>query len=178
MNVATTGAQAIYNHHQIQQSVNDQLIAMQANQAIHVKSTDFVNSNVSIAVLNNEVLLTGQVPTASQKERAGDIVHRISGVQTVYNLLTISSPSSMLTRMSDTWLTTKIKAKLIASNDIDATQIKVVSENGVVYLMGTLPPEAAEAATRLASETDGATNIVRMFSYIYVSKKREEMGRG
>jgi osmotically-inducible protein OsmY len=171
MNVATTGAEAVYNHHSLKKNFNDQYTTMQIYQALNYETKEFNNANISIATLDGEVLLAGQAPAAWQKEKAGNIAKQIPDVKHVYNLVTISSPSSVLTKMSDTWITAKVKSKLIASDDVDATQIKVMTENGTVYLMATLKPEEAEAALELASSTDGVQSVVKIFSYVTISKK-------
>lgn len=170
MNIATTGAQAVYNRHSIQKNLTDQYISMQAYQQLYEKTKQFKNTNISIATYNTEVLLAGQVPEAWQKDKAEAIVKNIPDVSEVYNLIAIASPSSTLTRISDAWLTAKVKAKLIASADVDATQIKVVTENGTVYLMGVLLPEQADAAVDIASNTEGVGKVVKIFSYVKIVK--------
>lgn len=170
MNVATSGMQAVYNRHSIEKNLSDQYISMQAYQKLYVDTKEFKDANISIATYNGEVLLAGQVPLANQKAQAEAAIKQIGDVQEVHNLISVASPSSTLTRMSDAWLTTKVKAKLIASGDVDATQIKVVTENGTVYLMGVLPPEQAEAAVDIASNTDGVASVVKIFSYMRITK--------
>ena len=171
VNVATTGAQAVYNHHNLEKSWKDQYTTMRVYQALNYKTKQFNDANIAIATVDGDVLLAGQVPEAWQKEAAGEITKQIPNVKQVYNLVTIASPSSTLTRMSDAWITAKVKAKLIASDDLDATQIKVVTENGRVYLMGTIKPEEAEAAVDLARQTDGVQAVVKIFSYVTISKR-------
>lgn len=171
MNVATTGAQAVYNHHSIEKNLKDQYLTMQAYQALYVKTKQFKNTNIAISTYNQEMLLAGQVPSPWQKRSAEKIVKAIPDVEHVYNLLEIQSPSSTLTRISDTWITAKVKAKLIASNDLDASQIKVVTENGIVFLMGILQPDQASAAVEIASNTDGVLSVVKIFSYMKISKQ-------
>ncbi len=170
MNVATSGAQAVYNQHSLRKTINDQYITSHAYNLLYEKSIQFKDTSISVSTLNSEVLLSGQVPTRWQKIKAEKIIKAIPGVTAVYNAITISGSSSALTSVSDTWITTKIKAKLIAADDIDATQIKVVTENGTVFLMGIVPPEEAIAATDIASNTDGVLKVVRLFSYIKLTK--------
>ena len=171
MNVASTGAQAIYNRHSLQKNLNDQYLSMQVSHELFFATKEFKDTNITITTYNSEVLLAGQVPEAWQKKKAGEIARRVDGVKDVYNTITVASPSSALTKVSDAWITGKIKAKLLACNDVDATQIKVVTENGTVYLIGTLPPDEAQAAIDIASNTDGVQRVVRMFSYIHISKR-------
>jgi osmotically-inducible protein OsmY len=169
IDVATTGVQAIYNHHSIQKNINDQYITIQIYKAIKLDKDQFDDANITIATYHSDVLLVGQVPTARQYKKIEEIAKDISGVKRVYNLLRISYPSSTLKRISDAWITAKVKAKLIASNDLDATQIKVVTENGTVYLMGILQEEEAQLAVQLASETGGVESVVKIFSYVHIS---------
>ncbi len=170
VNVATTGAQAVYNHHSLQKTIGDQYITSQAYNDLYQRSIQFKETSISVSTLNGEVLLSGQVSTEWQKSKAEKIVRAIPGVDEVYNSISVEGQASALVEVSDTWITTKIKAKLIASGDVDATQIKVVTENGTVYLMGTVLPEEAKAATELASDTDGVQKVVRLFSYIRITK--------
>ncbi len=168
MNAAMTGAQAIYNRHSIQKNLTDQYITLQAFNRINNANNHFKGANISVATYNSEVLLAGQAPHEWQKSEAESIVKQIPEVERVHDTISIANPSSTLTRISDTWITTKIKAKLMASADVDVTQVKVVTENGVVYLMGILLPDEAQAAMELAKKTDGVANVVNLFSYIKI----------
>ncbi len=171
LNMATTGAEAVYNRRSLQKNFTDQYITMQAYQSLYMKTDQFKDTNISISTYNGEVLLAGQVPHRWQKEKAERLIKQIPDVKRVYNLVIIQSPSSTLTKVSDTWITTKVKTKLLASNDLDATKVKVVTENGVVYLMGILLPEEADAAVDLARNTDGVQSVVKIFSYVNISKR-------
>ena len=170
--VAVSGAQAAYNHKSIEKKINDQYISMQATHQLN--RPRFSNTNVDFATLNGEVLMAGQVPEAWQKAEAEERIKQIDGVTHVYNMLSISSPTSGLVRASDAWITAKVKSQMIASSDLDATHVKVVTERGTVFLMGTLLPEEADAAVEIASNTAGVTSVVKMFSYMKITKKRHE----
>lgn len=171
MNVATSGAEAVYNRHSIEKNLKDQYLTMQAYKALYYDTDQFKNTNIIISTYNREMLLAGQVPYVWQKTRAKEIIKKIPDVGSVYNLVAIQSPSSQLTRISDAWITAKVKAKFLASNDMDGSQVKVVTENGTVFLMGILLPEHADAAVHLASNTDGVQSVVKIFSYMKISKK-------
>jgi len=170
INVATTGAQLVYNRHSIEKSLHDQYLTRQAYQALYVDHKDYQDSNIVITTYEGEMLLIGQTPSESQKIQAEEFIKKKAKVKQLYNLVEIRSPSSYLTRMSDSWITTKIKARLVASEDVEASRIKVVTENGIVYLLGTLEPEQATEAVRIARQTDGVRQVVKVFSYIKISK--------
>src|SRR3990167_1417400 len=149
-NMAVTSAQAVYNRHAIEKNFRDQHITMQAFKALKINDKRFKNSHIAIATFNQELLLTGQVPEAWQAKEAQKIVGEIPDIKRIYNLIEVAGPSSTMKKISDSWLTTKVKAKLIASDNIDATKVKVVTENGTVYLMGILPKDEADEAVDLA----------------------------
>jgi osmotically-inducible protein OsmY len=115
-------------------------------------------------------LLAGQVPTVQQRDQAELLIKSIPNINEVYNSLSISGIPSALIHMSDAWITTKIKAKFLTSDDVDVTQIKVITENGTVYLMGVLLPNEAAAAVDLTKNTDGVTRIVKFFKYMRITK--------
>lgn len=169
--VAVTGAQAVYNRHSLQKEWDDQYITMQAYKALKIDTDAFKDANISISTFHHEVLLAGQAPQSWQKEKAEQIVQGIPNISHIYNLVIVSNPSSSLKRISDAWITGKVKAKLIASSDVDASEVKVVTENGTVFLMGYLSPGAADAAVDIASNTDGVERVIKIFSYITISKK-------
>lgn len=171
MNAAVSGAQAVYNRHSLQKGMKDQATTFNASRQL--ERTDqrlFKDANLSITTYNGEVLLLGQAPNEDQRLEAEAAIKELPGVNRVYNMVEVASPSSPLTRVSDSWITTKIKAQILANNDIDATQVKVVTENSVVYLMGILPPEQANTVLDIASNTDGVRKVIKMFSYIKITK--------
>jgi len=170
MNVATTGAEAAYNRHSLQNTFGDQHINFQIDHAIYWDSDRYKESNISIYTFNGVVLLTGQVPTKALHEELNRIIKNIPNVKEFYNETTVSPPSSSLTHVSDSWITTKIKSQLIATDEADPNQIKVVTENGTVYLMGIVLPDQAKIATEIAQSTSGVQNVVRIFSYIHITK--------
>lgn len=170
VDAAVTGAQAAYNHSSIQQNASDQYISTQINHKLYVDNQQFDNTNIDVATFHQEVLLTGQVTTDKQRTLAENTVKSIPGVTHVYNLVQISPPTPLLKRASDLWITTKVKTQLIAMNEIEPDKIKVVTENGTVYLMGMVMPEQADIAIDIARNTEGVEQVVKMFTYLRPSK--------
>ena len=170
LTVASTSAQAVYNRHELQQQLSDHYITLQAYRRIYDNTDRYDNTNLSITTLHNEVLLTGETPNPEQREEIIRIVKNIPNVIDVHCHITIAGTSSALTRVSDTWITTKIKSKFIAMNDLDATRIKVVTEDGTVYLMGIVLPDQADLAVEIAQNTQGVQSVIKHFSYMRISK--------
>ncbi len=168
--VATSGAQAAYQHKSIQDTLQNQYITTQVDREIHWKTDKYQTSRVAVSTFNNIVILTGQVPSQKLHDDLVRIAKQVPDVSEVYNLTTVNSPASTLTQLSDSWITTKIKTQLIAANEIDPDQIKVITENGTVILIGTVYPDQADIATDIARSTDGAQHVIRIFSYLHLSK--------
>ena len=165
LNVATTGAQMAYHHRNLQKNLQDQYITLRAYRSITVENPEYQRSNVTITTVNGNVLITGQVPEASQINMASTLAEKIPGVDRVYNFMTVSKASTPTMRLNDAWITAKIKAKMIASSEMDASSVKVITENGTVFLMGTLQHDEANVATTLARETDGVSRVIKIFKY-------------
>ncbi len=122
-------------------------------------------SHVNVNSYNGVVLLTGEVPSPDMRSLAGDTARKLKGVRQVHNELQIQGSTSLLSRTNDGWLGTKVKSRLIFDENIPAGKIKVVTENGVVYLMGLVTQSLAEKAARVASNTRGVRKVVKVFEY-------------
>ncbi len=166
----STGAEAAYNHHNIQLAIQDQNNTINVDRAIHWYNTNYKESNVSVSTFNGVLILTGQVPSVALRQKLDKIAHEASDTKEIYNLTTVSNPVSAITHASDSWITTKVKSQLIADNEIDPSKIKVITENGTVYLIGTVFPDQAIVATDIARSTAGVQNVVRVFTYLEVTK--------
>jgi osmotically-inducible protein OsmY len=168
--VITSGAQAAYGHHDIQNSVQDNMLAVHVDREVHWYTNKYKESNVAVSVFNNTVVLTGEVPTQALHDELTPLVKKVPGVTEVYNLTATSNPVSSLTQLSDSWITTKIKTHIIAEIELDPSKIKVITENGTVYLIGIVFPDQAEIATDIARSTTGVQDVVKIFSYLQITK--------
>jgi osmotically-inducible protein OsmY len=145
--------------------VEDKSIQLKAIQAIQKAANDDPDVRVSAISYNNRVLLVGQAP--SPKMRAGIVkaVQKVDKVRQVNNEITLDEPPSMLTRSNDSWITTKIKSEMAVTKDLNPTRIKVITENGVVFLMGIVDQEEEMIAVDIARHTKGVTKVVKIFEY-------------
>jgi len=143
--------------------LDDQLIEFEANDRVRAQSEIFEQSHINITSFNNVVLLTGETPSDDFKTRTAAIVAGVPKVRSVHNELAIAAPSSLVARSSDSWVTTKVKTTLLSEMALDATRVKVVTEKGVVYLMGLVSSAEAERATDLARRISGVERVVRLF---------------
>jgi osmotically-inducible protein OsmY len=144
--------------------VEDQAIEVKAIQLIN-KETDLKEqAHINVTSYNRVVLLSGETPTDAMREKTLRLVKSVEKVTHVYNELTIAAPSSLGSRSSDSYITSKVKTKLLTS-EVNAIQFKVVTEKGVVYLMGLVSRAEAQIATDIASQTAGVQKVVKLFQY-------------
>lgn len=148
--------------------VDDQTIALKLYNTLDQQLPP--GNHINVTSYNGAVLLSGEVVSAQAREQAEAIARRIEPpVREVYNELAIGPPSALSSRNNDTLLTTKVKAALLRINDIpdfDPSRVKVVTERGVVYLLGLVRPREADAAANVASQVDGVHQVVTLFEYI------------
>jgi osmotically-inducible protein OsmY len=124
------------------------------------------DAHVNVTSYNRNVLLTGEVPVAESKTKAENLVKEITNTRSITNEITVRPKSSLGSRSSDSYITSKIKTKFVTENKFPANYVKVVTENNVVYLMGIVTNAEADAAVEIASNTDGVTKVVKVFEYL------------
>lgn len=143
--------------------VEDEAIELKANARVRDLAT---LGNVSITSYNRMVLITGEVPTEPDKAKVEESLLRMENVRSVVNELAIAGNASLGSRSNDSILSAKVKATLVDAKDMQANAIKVVSERGVVYLMGRVTEREANRAGELARSVSGVQKVVRVFEVI------------
>lgn len=146
--------------------IDDEQLETIASVNIDNVNERLAESPIDVYSFNAVVLLVGQVPTAELRSLAGNTVSDIHSVRQVHNELEIDAPVSFLTSTHDTWLATKVKTKLYASRDVEGGRVKVIAENGSIYLMGLVSRAEADRITDIVRHTGGVKRVVRVFEYI------------
>jgi osmotically-inducible protein OsmY len=148
------------------QQLDDESIETKAVVNIRAANEAFDQAHLVVVSYNGYVLLAGQVHSEALKSQATEEVRKIRNVRRIYNELEVASPSSGITRTSDAWITTKVKSYLLGSSAIEGGRVKVVTENGVVYLMGLATRAEADRIADTAAGTSGVQRVVRIFEII------------
>ncbi len=130
---------------------------------------------VDLTSYNRQVLMTGEVPNAQDKQAVQDAIAKVDGVTSVVNELSVSNTPSLLDRSSDLVVTSRVKAAMFDAKDLQANAVKVVTERGTVYLMGRVTKREAERATELARSVPGVKRVVRIFEEITDEELRRIM---
>ncbi len=149
---------------------DDETAEWKAAAAIPARFKD--KSNISFTTFNQRVLITGQAPSEEAKQIIGEQTLKIDRVQTIYNELNIGPASSLSSRSKDAYITSKIKARLVDSNQVSANHVKVVTEAGTAYLMGIVNEREAKVAVNIARTTDGVVKVVNVMEVIPESETR------
>lgn len=146
--------------------VDDQLIETKSK--VNLVKTDerFKNAKVSVDSYNGVVLLTGHVLAGDMRDIATTTVQKIRKVRRVHNELEINPPRSWAASIGDAWLSTKVKSRLLFTKNIPSQRVEVITENGVVFLMGLVSHNEAEMIVASVRQTYGLQKIVRVFEYI------------
>ena len=122
--------------------------------------------HINITSYNRQVLITGEVPNQQDKDYVAKLVSEVENVRLVVNELVIGLNSSLTERSTDALITAKVKGQMVDSKDIFANAYKIVTERGVVYLMGRVPQREAERATEVARQVSGVKKVVRVFEIL------------
>ena len=166
---AATGASMAHDRRTMGSFIEDQNIELKTASAISSNKALGDRSHINVTSYNRIVLLTGETPTHELRNQIQEIARGIAQVRRIHNEITIAAPSAMSSRGSDTWITTKVKTtlfKIKGMENFDATRVKVVTENGVVYLMGILTQPEADAVVDTARKVTGVKRVVKVFEYV------------
>lgn len=144
--------------------LEDQSIEIKIAGAVRQEMGERIHLNV--LSFNRQVLLTGEVRLAADKQRAEALARSQDNVVAVVNDLAVMPPSSLTQRSRDVVTTGRVKAAFVDAKDLQVNAIKVVTERGVVYLMGRVTPREAKRATDIARSIGGVIKVVRVFDEI------------
>ena len=131
-------------------------------------------ANINVTSFNRRVLLTGEVPDVLARAEAAQIAGTVENVASIINELQIAGVSSFTARTNDAILTGKVKGNFVDDKDVLANAFKVVTEAGVVYLMGLVTREEGDRAASVAARTSGVKQVVKVFEYIAVAPRKAE----
>jgi len=123
-------------------------------------------AHVSATAINGVLLLTGETPDESTRARILDLTQDLPELRQVLDEMQIAGKSAFGSRLNDTWITSKVKTKLIRAAGFDANRVKVVTEYGNVYLMGLLKREEGHIAAEAARTVGGVQRVVKVFEYL------------
>lgn len=149
---------------------DDETAEWKAMQSIPAQYKELTHANFTS--YNRRLLITGEVPSDEAKSGIEAKVRMIDGIREVYNELGIGPASSLGSRSTDSFITSKVKARLVDTNQVSANHIKVVTERGIVYLMGIVSEREAKVAVAVARTTDGVRKVVKLMEVVSEDETR------
>ena len=168
--VQTTGAEGIVEDPTERTAgavVEDQSIETKVLVNLKKLEPELKKANIDAISHNGVVLLVGQVGSESLKARATQITSDSSSkIKRIHNELEVAGKTSLLSRSNDSWIATKVRTLMLANSNIPSGQIRVVTENGIVYLMGIVSQADGDLATDLVRNVSGVTRVVKVFEYV------------
>ena len=168
--VRTTGEQGIHEDPSERTAgavIEDQ--AIETKIIVNMKSQDsaFKQTHFDVISHNGVVLLIGQVESEQLKILATEIASQASTkIKRIHNELEVTEKSSFMDRSSDVWIATKVRTLMLTDNQVPSSQVRVIAENGAVYLMGLISQADGDNAANVARNVSGVTKVVKVFEYI------------
>ncbi|MBV1875057.1 MAG: BON domain-containing protein [Cycloclasticus sp.] len=166
---ATTGVAVVHDRRSAGTVIDDQTIELKALRVLYGVDKIRINTHVNATCYNGVLLLTGEAPTESLRNDITNRLRQIPKVRKVHNEILIAAPSSLMSRSSDSLITSKAKVALFNLNKIkgfDPTRVKIISENGVVYLLGILRQHEMTPVIEAVRRVGGVQRVVKLFEII------------
>ena len=164
-----TGLSLLHDRRNSKAIVIDERIEI--NAGVELNSYDDTRSkcHFNVTSYNGTVLVTGEAPTEQLRQKIISIVRTISGVKLVHNEIKVAPLSSFASRSHDTLITTRVKSSLSNVKNLpgfDATRVKVITENRIVYLLGLVHKNEGHVATEIVRRETGVKQVVKIFEII------------
>lgn len=162
------GASVATDNRSLGNQIDDQKIEIDAQTKLRKSDALSDNTNLQVISVNGSVLVIGQAPNSYLRDQAIKAINEVNGVKQLHNQIRVSNTTSFTTKTNDVWLTSKVKTSLFGTDKLDATNIKVVTENGEVFLMGLVTKEQATIAVEIARNVSGVNRVFKIFEYVEV----------
>ncbi|MBI5447231.1 MAG: BON domain-containing protein [Gammaproteobacteria bacterium] len=146
-------------------NVSDQTITYKATKAINDDPALAKSSRIVVVTFERNVLLTGETPTEQLKQQAEALVKRTPHIRHIYNDISVQPPLSTYEQGNDGIITGNIKTRMFTTTNLRGRNIKVITENDVVYLMGSVSQQEGRVAAEVARNSAGVKKVVKLFEY-------------
>ncbi|MDG2941665.1 division/outer membrane stress-associated lipid-binding lipoprotein [Exercitatus varius] len=148
--------------------IDDETLEFKVYDAITKDEQIKAEGRVVVVSYSNRLLLIGQVPTDIAKETATNLAKGVEGVnaETIFNEMSVGPVIDLTQRSKDSWITSQVKSKMLVDSAVKTTDVKVITENNQVFLMGNLTQQQGNAAAEIARNISGVTRVVKVFKYL------------
>lgn len=161
---AATTAVVVSDRRTTGEQVEDQAIELKIANDMRTQFPD--NARINAMSFAGHVLLTGDVPTQADSQRAQQLASQVEKVQRVTNRLRVGEVTPIGVRSNDTWLTSKVRTALINTKEVPSRTIVLTTERGIVYLMGRVTQDEAQRASKATAAVTGVNQVVTLFDIV------------
>jgi osmotically-inducible protein OsmY len=159
----------IYDKRSVTTISNDDKLASLIQQRLDANEILSKKCRLVVTAYNDWVILLGEAPTDELKQEALDTIKTTAGIKRLYDEIQIQAPIGLGQQTKDAWITTQAKSVLLATKGLNSVGIKIITENGVVYLVGLISPEQARIAVNALKDVSDIQEIVKIFDYTTTS---------
>lgn len=163
--VGAAGGVVLYDRRPVKIMMQDNSISYAIEKKLFDVEKIRTQCHIVVTAYNGVVLLVGQAATNELKDQVTAIAKTVPKIKRIYNEVVIGTPTAYLIRTNDSWITTKVKAKLLTAKHLRSGQFKILTENGVVYMMGMVSRSQAQSAVNIVRHVDGVQKVVKVFEY-------------
>lgn len=146
--------------------LDDETLESRVNSAIKKDQQIKSEARISVTAYSSRVLLTGQVPNENLREVASSLAKGVQNVNDVYNEVRVGPKVDFAQISKDSWITSQIKSKMLVDSKVKTSDVKVVTENNEVFLMGNVTQDQGNAAAEIARNVAGVTKVIKVFNYL------------
>ncbi|MDO5073849.1 MAG: BON domain-containing protein [Neisseria animaloris] len=127
------------------------------------KATGF-EPKLAVVSYNRHILLLGHVATEGEKAFVEQVARSEQSAQEVYNYINVGTQQRTFGNVTDdTWSTSKVRTTLLGVQGVIPSRVKIVTYDGVTYVMGILSPTEQAAITERVSTTSGVKKVVTLY---------------
>ena len=153
----TAGATMVADRRTFSKQIDDQSIEFVAHNELNKQKALSKNTNLHVISMNGTVLIIGQAPNSYLRDLAIKTIQDVPDIVTIHNQVRIGSTTAITTQSNDIWLTSKVKSALLANGDVNAKDIKVVTENSEVFLLGLVTKQEADIVVEITRNISGVS---------------------
>lgn len=162
----TAGATVISDRRTIAKQVDDHSIEFIAHNELLKNKALANNTNINIVSVNGIVLVVGQAPNTYLRDLVIKTIKTTPNIVRIHNQIRIAAVSSIVSQSNDVWLTSKVKSALLANGEVNGKDVKVVTENSEVFLLGLVSTKEADIVVEIARNISGVSRVIKAFEYI------------
>ena len=167
--VTTEALPNIYDRRSGKVTLEDEAIEIRAREAINNDAELLGRGRINVNAYNGTLLITGTAFDESVHQHIIEKLRIMPGVKRVLDEVDVDSDVDLASLPDDSAITNRIRAELDKANSYEGFNshyIKIVTENGTVYLMGLVFKEEAELATKITQQIPGVQQVIKYFEYL------------